>query len=60
MINWILNWLLSKVTFKLYVSSEAIGQRLGGHNVPNVTDSYIILELDLKGVISFIGYFQTT
>lgn len=60
MFNWFLNWLLSKVTFKLYVASAPIGQRLGGHDIPNVTDSYIILELDLKDVISFIGYFQTT
>jgi len=57
---WLLNWILSKVTFKLYVSSQPLGRRLGGHNIPNVTDSYIILELDIKQVISFIGYFQTT
>jgi hypothetical protein len=57
---WLLNWLLSRVTFKLYISTQPLGRRLGGHNIPNVTDSYIILEMDVKGMIYFIGYFQTT
>lgn len=56
----ILNWILKRVTFRLYNSSTPIGRRLGGHGIPNVTDSYIILELSLAGVIAFSGYFQTS
>jgi hypothetical protein len=54
----LLNWLLKRVTFKLYNSSTPIGKRLGGHDIPDVVDSYIILELAIASVIAFTGYFQ--
>ena len=58
--SWILNWILKRVSFKLYNSSSPIGRRLGGHDIPNVLDSYIILELNMAGVLAFIGHFQTS
>lgn len=58
--SWILNWLLKRVSFRLYNSAAPIGKRLGGHDIPNVIDSYIILELVLGGVSAFTGYFQTS
>ena len=58
--SWILNWVLKRVSFKLYNSSTPIGKRLGGHNIPNVLDSYIILEMGIAGISAFIGYFQTS
>jgi hypothetical protein len=57
---WILNWLLKRVSFKLYNSSTPIGRRLGGHDIPEVLDSYIILEMAIAGVTAFSGYFQTS
>lgn len=56
----ILNWILKRVTFRLYNSSTPIGRRLGGHNIPDVVDSYIILELSIAGITAFTGYFQTS
>lgn len=58
--TWLLNWILKRVTFKLYNSNVAQGRRLGGHDIPGVDDSYIILELVISGVIAFTGYFQTS
>jgi hypothetical protein len=58
--SWILNWILKRVTFRLYNSSTPIGKRLGGHDIPNVIDNYIILELVIAGFTAFTGYFQTT
>lgn len=58
--SFILNRILKRVTFRLYNSSTPIGKRLGGHDIPNVIDSYIILELVLAGVSAFTGYFQTS
>jgi len=58
--SWILNWILKRVTFRLYNSSTPFGKRLGGHDLPNVIDNYIILELVIDGVSAFTGYFQTT
>jgi hypothetical protein len=59
-LSTILNWILKRVTFRLYNSSTPIGKRLGGHDIPNVIDSYIILELVIAGVTAFTGYFQTS
>jgi hypothetical protein len=59
-LTWLLNWILKRVTFKLYNSNVAQGRRLGGHDIPGVDDSYIILELVISGVIAFTGYFQTS
>ena len=58
--SWILNWILKRVTFRLYNSSTPIGKRLGGHDIPNVIDNYIIIELIIAGTSAFTGYFQTT
>jgi hypothetical protein len=59
-LSTILNWILKRVTFKLYNSNVAQGRRLGGHDIPGVDDSYIILDLIIGGVIAFTGYFQTS
>jgi hypothetical protein len=59
-VSTILNWILKRVTFRLYNSSTPIGRRLGGHNIPDVVDSYIILELSIAGITAFTGYFQTS
>jgi hypothetical protein len=59
-LSTILNWILKRVTFKLYNSNVAQGRRLGGHDIPGVDDSYIILELTIGGLIAFTGYFQTS
>jgi len=59
MIKVILNWLLTKATFKLYASPTPIGRRLGGHDVAGVTDSYIILHIQVSDIL-FLGHFQTS
>ena len=59
MLQKILNWILARTTFKLSTSATPLGRRLGGHDIPGVTDSYIILELALSGIIAFTGHFQT-
>jgi hypothetical protein len=59
-LSTILNWILKRVTFRLYNSSTPIGHRLGGHDIPNVIDSYIILELVIAGVSAFTGHFRTS
>jgi len=60
MLQKLLNWILARTTFKLYNSDRPAGRRLGGHDIPGVTDAYIILDLALSGVIAFTGYFQTS
>jgi len=59
MLQKILNWILARCTFKLYSSGFPEGRRLGGHDIPGITDSYVIIELSLSGLIAFVGYFQS-
>lgn len=59
-IRKIFNWIIARATFKLYNTSQPIGRRLGGHDIPSVTDAYIILEIGIAGVLAFTGYFQTS
>jgi len=56
----LLNWLVNHASFKLYNSDRPLGRRLGGHDIPGVLDAYIVLEMDIEGVTSFTGYFQTS
>lgn len=59
MIKTLLGWLLKNATFSLYTSQQPIGRRLGGHDIPNVLDNYIILHIAISGQIVLLGYFQT-
>ena len=60
LIRKVFNWIIARATFKLYNSSTPIGRRLGGHDIPNVLDQYIILEIGIRDVLTFSGYFQTS
>lgn len=60
LIRRIFNWIIQRATFRIYNSSTPIGRRLGGHDIPNVLDQYIILEIGITGVLTFTGYFQTS
>lgn len=60
MIKWILDWLLKNATFRLYTSNQPIGRRLGGHDIPGVLDSYVILDIRVGERIVLLGHFQTS
>lgn len=60
LIRKVFNWIIARATFKLYNSSTPIGRRLGGFDIPQVIDAYIILEIGITGVLTFTGYFQTS
>lgn len=59
-IRKLFNWIIQRATFRLYNSGTPLGRRLGGHDIPNVIDAYIILEIGIKDVLAFTGYFQTS
>lgn len=60
MIKALLNWLLKGAIFHLYTSTQPVGRRLGGHDVPGIPDLYIILHIEVGGQIVVLGYFQKT
>ena len=51
--------LLAAAEFGIRTSGSPEGRRLGGHDIPNVPDRYIVLTIGLSGVASFIGHWQS-
>ena len=52
--------MLGGAEFGLVTSKSPQGKRLGGHDVPNVEDKFLILTIGLVGLGHFVGYFQTS
>ena len=55
----LLSKLLDAAEFGLVSSNEPRGRRLGGHDVPEVRDKYLVLSIGFRGLVSFVGYWQT-
>jgi hypothetical protein len=55
----ILAWLLAMASLEIHTSAIPEGRRLGGADLPGVTDAYIVLHVSLKGIFVFSGYWQT-
>ena len=53
-----LSWLYSHATFKLYLSQLPIGRHIGGHDIPQIPNGYIILDVRAGDRIVVLGYFQ--
>ena len=56
----VLNWLYSHATARIYSSPTPIGRRLGGHDIQQLPNEYIILDVSVAGKIIVLGYFQLT
>ena len=61
-VRWVLNWIANnaKVKCSLYTSRTPIGHKLGGSDIPQVTDCYIILSVFFNDNPLWTGYFQAT
>lgn len=57
-VRWILNWLSQNASVTLSTSHVPIGYRLGGFNIPQATDVYLILTVLIKHRPVWTGYFQ--
>ena len=58
--RWVLNWLYSNATAKVYFSRVHVGRRLGGRDIPELPDGFVILDVRVGGKVLVLGYFQTT
>jgi len=60
MLKLILNWILKNAG--LSITSSNIrpegGIQLGGHDVPDVRDEFVVLHIWLGTVLAFTGYWQ--
>jgi hypothetical protein len=53
-------WLIRNAEAKLYSWGAPVGTRLGGKDIPELPDKYIILDVRVANRIIILGYFQTT
>lgn len=53
-------WLISKASARIYTSDVQIGTRMGGADVPELTDKYFILDVRVDNHIIILGWFQAT
>ena len=59
-IRWVLNWTANNAQAKVYTSAAKLGRRLGGNDIPQVADLFVIFDVRLAGRIIYLGYFQAT
>jgi len=56
----ILNTVIPGIDAKAYTSGTPQGRRLGGHDIPELRDMFLILDVSYKGKNLLLGYFQYT
>jgi hypothetical protein len=59
-VRWVLNWIANNATVSMYTSSIPIGHRLGGHDIQQVKDLYLVITVLIKQKPVWSGYFQAT
>jgi hypothetical protein len=57
-VRWVLNWIASNAAVCLYTSHIPVGHRIGGHDITQVADLYIIIAVLVKNKPVWTGYFQ--
>jgi hypothetical protein len=59
-VRWVLNWIANNAQVSIYTSSIPVGHRLGGHDIPQVANLYIVMTVLIKQKPVWSGYFQAT
>ena len=57
-VKWALSWLVSHATFKITTNDTPEGKPLGGHDIPELPDKYIIVLIEVGPAIILHGYWQ--
>lgn len=55
-----LDWLAKNTDARIYSSPVPEGRRIGGKDVPEVANLYLVFSVKVAGRCIFLGYFQTT
>jgi hypothetical protein len=59
-VRWVLNWIATNAKVSLYTSHVPVGHHIGGHDIPQVADCYIIFSVLFNNNTLWTGYFQAT
>lgn len=52
-----LSWIIENGDINVYSSRIPVGSRIGGKDIPELPDLYIVLHIEL-GHLNYTGYFQ--
>lgn len=55
-----LDYITSHAYARVYTSPVPVGRKIGGKDIPEVADLYVIIDVRFSGRIIVLGYFQTT
>lgn len=58
--KWVLSWVLRNCSARVYSSPIPLGRRIGGKDIPELPDLFVILHVEVKHHLLVFGYFQTT
>jgi hypothetical protein len=53
-----LTWVLSHCNFRMFTANQPVGHRLGGHDVPELPDKFIVFGIWYNDQPLLVGYFQ--
>ena len=53
-------WLLRNASARIYSSPSKIGARIGGADIPELPDKYLILDVRVANRLIILGWFQAT
>ncbi len=55
---WVLNWLLKNAQVSLHTSDFAEGTRINGHDILDLKDKFVIVDIDIATKHWFKGFWQ--
>lgn len=55
---WALNWIITNGGIRVYTSAQPIGKRIGGADIPDVRDQYLVIQFVKDDLVIWSGYWQ--
>jgi hypothetical protein len=59
-VRWVINWILKNGAVSVHTSQFAEGTRIGGHDIPQLKDLYVIVDIEISAKHTFKGFWQAT
>ena len=59
-VRWVLNWILKNAAVGVHTSQFAEGTRIGGHDIPQLQDLFLIVDIDFGNKHIFKGFWQAS
>lgn len=60
LVNLALNWLRTNGVARIYLSPTPTGTRIGGHDIQQLANEYLVLDVRAGQRVILLGYFELT